>query len=137
MGNNKTKKEQLNDFFGIGNWKHIKGDLYEFKRVIDDENVIVVTNNITFIGDYAFLVVGENKGILLNPKNVWVVHNFKPIHINSFAVKVNKNDFSKVIIFEKEFDDFIYMNDTTFEELLLVSKEQEKTNTIWQLGYRE
>lgn len=128
----KDRKQKNNDFFfGEGNFKKISNKYFQFRTVLDDDNIIIFSKNLTFVKDSAVMIVSENKAIYLKPWQYKVVETFEGIQ--GFLVKINRNYF-KPYTFKCCFDGFEGMNEHDFDQLLEIAKEQQifqKDNEIF------
>lgn len=130
----KAQKEKESDFFfGKGNVTKVSTKYYEFKRVLDEENIIIVTKNIKVIKGNYVLIVDNNKAVYLKEWQVKHIHSYDE-EFNGYAVKLNKKYF-KPYTFKTDFEDFCFVKEDTFESLFEVAKEQEKENTKVSNGW--
>lgn len=111
-------ENDMNFFFGDGKWSKVSNRGFHYSPVIDDDNIIIRTNNVWFLGNGSIvLVVGDNKAVYL--KN-WQLKRFTG---GEYVVKLNRNYF-KVYTFKSNFDNFSFDHDESFDDLLNVAKEQ-------------
>lgn len=123
----------LNTFFGEGNWKKVSNKYYTFKRIIDDETITLVTNNIEIVKGSCALIVGRNKAVFLKDWQIVPIRNWN-LQQNTYVVKLNKN-FFKIYEFKNDFENFYIEKDNNFEDLCEIAKEQEKLNTSFAFGH--
>ncbi len=127
------KESNLDFFFGTGNWRKCSNKYFTFKRIIDEDNIIIVTNNIKLVKGSLVLVVANNKAVFLKDWQILSIKNWD-LQLNSYVVKLNKN-FFKVYEFKTDFENIYIDQETTFDELVKISKEQEDKNIKWALGH--
>lgn len=125
------KDKDLKFFFG-DDVRKVSNKYFKFTRVIDNDNIIIVTNNIKIIKDSYVLVVGEKKAVYLKD---WQVRGVRSYYedIDAYAVKLNRNYF-KTYTFKNEIDpDLYFEKDNNFDDLLEVAKmQQEKDIRVTQ-----
>jgi hypothetical protein len=118
-------------FFGKDNWKKITNKYYEFKRVLNDDEIIIVTNNIKTIKNNLVLLVDNNKAVYLKDWQVRRCYNYNE-SIDAYLVKLNRKYF-KTYTFTSNFDDYSFEKENTFDDLLQVAKEQQDENLSFKL----
>ena len=106
------KEKDLEFFFGTVTKKSNK--YFEYNSIIDDDNIIIITNNIKVLKGN-FVIVDNNKGVYLKDWQVRPVHNYYT-GMNAFAVKLNRNYF-KPYTFRFNFDDMAFEQEDTFDSL--------------------
>lgn len=125
------KDKDLKFFFG-DDVRKVSNKYFKFTRVIDNDNIIIVTNNIKIIKDSYVLVVGEKKAVYLKD---WQVRGVRSYYedIDAYAVKLNRKYF-KTYTFKNEIDpDLYFEKDNNFDDLLEVAKlQQEKDIRVTQ-----
>jgi hypothetical protein len=120
------KEKDLKYFYG-DDVKKVTNKYFEFKRVKDDDNIIIITNNIKTIKDSFVLVVGEKKAVFLKDWQIREVRNYYK-DLNAYAVKLNRKYF-KIYTFKNEIDENLYFEkDNNFDDLLEIAKLQDKEN---------
>ena len=125
-------KNDLERFFGNDmSWKSNK--YFTFKRVIDKDNIVVVTDNLRNWKDGKVLVVDKNKVVFLKPWQFRKVHNYDNM-LNSYAVKLNRNYF-KTYTVGFNYDDISFSKEDTFDELYKTAEEQQKKNLKFATGW--
>lgn len=144
----KSRKESdMNFFFGEGNVKHQTSKYFTFKKVLDDDNIIVLTNNIKHLfnsntGNAAtILMVDNNKAVYLKSwqiKSVTGIVNVDEVTgqgtlLPTYAVKLNRNYF-KVYTFKSNFEGMMFEKEDTFDSLKEDAKLQEVDNIAIKLG---
>ena len=121
-------RREIERFFG-GKGEHIYKKTYKFDHVIDDDNVVITTNNLQFVKDGLALIVGKNKAVFL--KNWQARHttindpNWGKLGTN--LIKLNRNYF-KVYTFKNNFEDIVIEDGeemTNFDDVLKLAKEQD------------
>lgn len=131
---NSQKVKQLKFFFGEDAEITNDGkDILKFKHYINDNELIVITNNIKTWKDQFVLVVNNNKVVFLKSWQVQPVKNWEH-QLNAYAVKLNRN-FFKTYELKFDYDDMHFTNETTFDELVSIAKEQDKIKLYWKLGH--
>lgn len=128
----KGQKEKDMKFFFGEDYKKTSNKYFKFKRVIDEDNIILITNNIKVIKGNYVLIVWDNKGVYLKDWQVRKVHNYYN-DIVAYAVKLNRKYF-KPYEFKFEFNDFVFEKESTFDSLYEVAKIQEEENMEFALG---
>ncbi|MGI6157665.1 MAG: hypothetical protein ACOYH4_04250 [Saccharofermentanales bacterium] len=92
------------------------------RHYIDDDTIVINTNNvITVKGNYV-LVIDKNQAVYLKDWNVREVRNWD-MGWQGHAVKLQRKYF-KPYTFRKNFDDYAFDKPDTFEGLVRVAKEQ-------------
>ncbi len=127
------KNKDLDFFFGKGNWSNKSNQYYNFKRVINENEIIIITNNIKKIKNNYVLVVGNNKVVYLKDWAVRPVRNFEN-NVYAYAVKLNRNYF-KVYTFKSDFEDLYFEKEENFADLLELAKEQEERGMTVAFGH--
>ena len=128
----KNQSNKDKDFyFGKDNWKKVTNKYYEFKRVLSDDEIIIVTNNIKTIKNSLVLLVDNNKAVYLKDWQVRKCSNYNE-GIDAYIVKLNRKYF-KPYTFSFDFDDYSFEKENTFDYLLQVAKEQQDENLSFKL----
>lgn len=117
----KSRKEKDLAFF-FGDVKKKTNKYFEYKSVIDNDNIIIITNNIKIIKGSYVLLVDNNKGVYLKEWQVKPVHNFYN-SMSAYAVKLNRKYF-KPYTFKFEFEDMAFIQEDTFDSLMAVAETQ-------------
>lgn len=125
----KSKEEKF--FFG-DNLRHVSNKYIIFDRVVDNDNILIVTSDIKVIKGNMVLIVGKNQAIYLKDWQVRKVHNYY-LSIDAYAVKLNRNYFHPYT-FSFEFENY-GGNEETFDSLYELAVEQQKENEKWALGH--
>lgn len=115
------KQKNLEFFFGKS-VKKVSNKYFTFDHVIDNDNIIIVTNNIKLIKDSYVLIVGNNKAVYLKDWQVRPIRNYWE-EVNAYAVKLNRN-FFKTYTFRNNFDDFYFEKEETFDDLKEIASTQ-------------
>lgn len=103
--------------------KQVTNQYFNFKRVENEDSIVIITSNIKKIKDKYCLIVDNNKGVFLKD---WQVRLVKIRETgNCYAVKINRN-FFKAFTFSFNFDDMSFEKEDTFEDLMMIAKEQEE-----------
>ena len=124
----RAKKED-NFFFGEGNKKMCSNKYYTYKHVLDNDTIIINTNNVRSIkqGTQFVLVVGDKEAVYLKNWNVLKTRNYYE-GLSFWTVKLSRAYF-KVYTFKTRFDDFCFEGKVdSFDSLLEVAKEQDEEN---------
>lgn len=129
---NARKEKDMNFFFGESNWRKTSNQYFQFKRVLDDDNMIIVTNNVKTIKGNYVLLVDNNKVVYLKNWQVKEVENYFD-GVYGYAVKLNRNYF-KPYTFSFEFDGYSFEKEETFDDLMNVAKEQQEENMAIKLS---
>lgn len=128
----KSLKEKDMQFFFKGGYNKVSNQYFRFNHVINDEEIIISTNNIRVWKDNYVLIIGNNKVVYLK---YWQVRQVKSWDLgeNSYLVKLNKNYFRP---YETKFEieDVCFEKEDTFETLKAVAMQQDKTNLKWAFG---
>ena len=127
------KEKDLNFFFGKGNWSNKSNQYYNFKRVINENEIIIISGNVKTIKNNYVLVVGNNKVVYLKDWAVRPVRNFEN-NVYAYAVKLNRNYF-KVYTFKSDFEDLYFEKEENFDDLLDTAKEQEERGIAVAFGH--
>ncbi len=122
----RAKKED-DFFFGEGNKVKSSNKYFTYKHVIDDDNIIINTNNIKVIKNNFVLIVDNNKAVYLKEWQVRCAHNWGDICNDFYVVKLNRKYF-KSYTFKFEFTDFSFEKEDTFDDLMKVAKAQDNEN---------
>lgn len=115
-----VKENEKKRFFG--ECTNYSNNYFTFKHDIDNDNIIIVTNNIVFTDKAPVLVVGNNKAVYLKDWQLMPVRNYYE-GIYGYAVKLNRNYF-KVYTFSSNFENFSFDKEDTFDSLLEIAKQQ-------------
>lgn len=121
----KSRKEKDLEFF-YGEIHHTSNKYFTFKRVHDEDNIVIITNNVKFIKGNPVLIVGSNKAVYLKEWAIRPVHNFYQ-DLDAYAVKLCRKYF-KVYTFQSDFEDMSFDHDLTFDDLMEVAKAQDEEN---------
>lgn len=68
------KEKDIQKFFG--EIKHTSNKYFTFNRIINDDEIIIITSNIKIIKDTPVLVVGNNKAVYLKDWLIREVRNY-------------------------------------------------------------
>lgn len=125
---NKTVKDRF-----FNNVTPVSRKYFRYDSIIDNDNIIVRTNNIAVVKGNPVLVVDNDKAIYLKS---WQVEPVKMNRgeINTYAVKLNRN-FMRPYTFKSGFRDFSFKKQDTFESLKNLAKKQQKQNVSISRGW--
>ena len=129
----KTAKRRDLEFFFGEDLHMTNGSYFQFKRVIDSDNIIILTNKIKKVRDNYVLVTDQDKGVYLKDWQLRKVSSYQA-GINCYAVKLSRK-FFKPYKFSFEFEDFLITKEETFDTLYNVANEQEKDNLAMREGW--
>lgn len=118
----KSRKEKDLEFF-FGEVTKKSNKYFEYNSVIDEDNIIIVTNNIKTIKGNMVMIVDNNKAVYLKDWQVRRVHNFYN-GVSAFAVKLNRKYF-KPYTFRFDFEDMAFEQEETFDSLKECASEQD------------
>lgn len=119
------KNKDRDFFFGEGNWEAVSNKYFNFKRYIDNDNIIILTNNIRFVKGNPVLLVDNNKAVYLKSWQIKPVESwFGEYMLATNAVKLNRN-FFKVYTFKSDFDNMAFEQEDTFDSLIEDAKLQD------------
>ena len=110
----KNAKDKDLEFF-FGKVTKLSNRYFEYNSIIDEDNIIIITNNIKVIKGSYVLVVDNNKAVYLKDWQVKRVHNFYN-NMSGYAVKLNRNYF-KSYTFSFDFEDMAFDQEDTFDSL--------------------
>ena len=119
---------ESDNFFG--KIKKISNQYFKFDQYQDNDNVIVITNNLTAVKGDPVLVTGEHTAVYLN------TNQFRAIEhdgLKAYAVKINRSRF-KEYTFKGRFD--FEGNRDTFDSLVKLAKKQQTRGQKWKSGGR-
>lgn len=130
---NMQKKKNLDFFFGKNNYKFHSNKYFTFKRILDEDTIIIMTNNIKIVNGSYLLMVDKNKGIFLKDWQVKKVSNYDT-KVNSYLVKLNKN-YMKEYEFNREFKNIHIFKRYVFDDFKELAEKQEKFNMRVKEGW--
>ena len=104
--------------------QHVSGKYIKFNHVIDDDNIIINTNNVKTIKENFVLIVDKNKAVYLKDWQVRPVHNYD-LSLNMYCVKLNRRYF-KPYTFRFDFEGFDFEKEVTFDELKEIAATQDE-----------
>lgn len=110
----KSRKEKDLEFF-FGEVTKKSNKYFEYNSIIDEDNIIIITNNIKTIKGNMVMIVDNNKAVYLKDWQVRRVHNFYN-GVSAFAVKLNRKYF-KPYTFRFDFEDMAFEQAETFDSL--------------------
>lgn len=130
----KSLKTKDMEFFFNGGYKMTSNKYFTFTSVVDDDNIIIVTNNVKywFNKDQYVLFVADDKVVYLKDWQIKPVRNFY-LGVEAYAVKLNKKYFKPYQIHYEQ-DEFVFEKEDTFDDLFKLANEQQSKNTIWALN---
>jgi hypothetical protein len=126
----KGKERELERFFP--EYKKVTNKYFTFRRLISNDEVIIVTNNIITVKGNPVLVVGNNKVVYLKDFNIKPVHNYYS-GINAYAVRL-KREYFRIYTFKKDIEDFCLDKDLDFDDMVEIAKKQDERNMQFALG---
>ena len=128
----KKKENDLQYFFG--DRQYLSNKYFTFKKYINDDNIVILTNNIIIIKDSYALMTEKNKAVFLKNFQVKKVSNYYE-KFNIWAVKLNRKYF-KEYTFKSEFEKF-YLEAPYegFDGLVKLAKMQDDSNDAVRLGW--
>lgn len=124
----KTRFEsKKNFFFGEGNYKEESNKYLTFNHYVNDDEIVICTNNITWYvkngAQQYLLIVGNNKAVYLKD---WQLEASNLRNgLDTYLVKLNRKYF-KTYTFKKDFENFYFENDQDFDYLVELAKEQDQ-----------
>ena len=123
---NSIKWDEKSKFFG--DISSVSNKYFYIKnQVLDDDNIIVFTNNVKAVKGNPVLIIDNNKAVYLKDFNLNGVRIKDGEQlIETYAVKLNRNYF-KPYTFKSDFNDVSFDKADTFDSLKNISKAQEKT----------
>lgn len=121
-----ARNRDLNFFLGEGNYQQVSNKYTTFKRVIDDNNILVVTDNLKIVKDSIVMMVDNNKAVYLKDWQVRKAFSWDA-GVDSYVVKLNRNYF-KTYTFKNDFKNVYLKKADTFDSLLADAKAHQKTN---------
>ena len=93
-----------------------------YEPIIDDDTIIIRTNNLARVKDNLVLVVDHNKAVYLKIFNIMRAKD--PEYGISFdLVKLNRKYF-KTYTFKSDFEGFSFESETTFDDLKAIASTQ-------------
>lgn len=117
----KSRKEKDLEFF-FGEVTKKSNKYFEYNSIIDEDNIIIITNNIKTIKGNMVMIVDNNKAVYLKDWQVRRVHNFYN-GVSAFAVKLNRKYF-KPYTFRFDFEGMAFEQAETFDSLKECAAEQ-------------
>lgn len=118
----KTLKEKAEKQFFGESIQHVTNQYIKFDHVIDDDTIIINTNNVIMVKGSPVLVVANNKGVYLKDWQVRRMHNFYQ-GIDLYCVKINRS-FFKPYTFRTDFEDISIEGEDTFDSLKQIAATQ-------------
>ena len=126
-GGSAVKYDQQSSFFG--NYRKVSNKYFELEtQVLDNDNILVATSNVTAVKGSPVLIVNDNQAVYLKDWQVQGV-NVKNADTGSiesgYMVKLDRNYF-KPYTFKSGFDGVGFDKADTFDSLLDDAKKQSK-----------
>ena len=112
-------------FFGENGKHNISGKYYNYRHVLDQDTIIINTNNVRRVKDSLVLVVDNDKAVYLKDWNVKQAHNWSDIGTDFWIVKLSRAYF-RPYTFSRPFDDIAMDGVQDFDFLLQVAREQDE-----------
>lgn len=109
--------------------------ILDFKHYKNDDEIIIITNDVKPWKEQFVLVVDNNKVVFLKPWQVQKVKNWE-LAINAYAVKLSREYF-KPYQLKFLYDDMHFNQETTFDNLVNIAREQDENKISWKLGHYE
>ena len=124
-----VKKNAMDKYLGEGNYKATNKRFQIINQVLNNDEIIVVTNNVQYWNnkDQYVLWVGEGRIVYLKPFQVVPVKNYEVLG-DCYLVKLNRNYFKAYNCFVNE--ELSFDKEDTFDSLLEVAKQQ-TNNGLW------
>lgn len=116
-----------NRFFGTGNKVKETNKYFTYKHFIDDNTVIINTNDVKEIKGNLVMIVGKNEAVYLKDWNVRFAHNFGDICDDFYIVKLQRQYF-KTYTFKAPFEDFCFDAVQDFDKMVEIAKAQDQQN---------
>lgn len=127
------KQKDMDFFYGKGNTEKKSNKYFTFKRVLDDDNCIVVTNNIKTIKGKPVMITGNNQAVYLKDWQYRPIHNYYE-GIDTYAVKLNRNYYNPYT-FRFNFDGYSFDKNNSFDDMMNTAREQERVNMKFAEGH--
>lgn len=119
----KTMTKNEMGFYFKGGYNYVSNKYFTFKHIIDDNNIIVCTNNVKFLKGNPVLIVDNDKGVYLKD---WQIKRVVVYGADmAYLVKLDRNYF-KPYKFSFKFDDMYFEEEDTFDSLFKCAKEQDE-----------
>lgn len=123
-----------NKFYGAVN--HTSNKHFTYNPILDEDNIIIRTNNIRRFKDSLVLVVGNNKVVYLKDWQVrQVIFKLNRDWLKTFVVKINRNYF-KMYSWKSDFTDFYFEKDNDFDSWKEIASSQTE-GTISEVGLKQ
>lgn len=128
-------KRELEEFFGRGNTRKISNQYRTYNPVLDNDNIILATNNIkSYRGKDGemkhVLLTGPKQGVFLNPGDLKnVVMNDGQSYYETTLAKISRDRF-KPYTFKEEHKGFLFDKNESFDDLLDIAKSQDDGRAI-------
>lgn len=120
------KNKDLDFFFGEANWKRDSNQYVYYQSILDEDNIIIRTNNIKWIKGQPVLLIDNDMGVYLKDWQVKDSGNYWE-DIEFSLVKLNRKYF-RPYQFSFKFDGMEFIEQDTFESLVELAKEQQQIN---------
>lgn len=122
---------KFKEFFNAGFTE--RNGRISWKRFIDNDNVIIATNNIKFLPGFRVpvLAIANNKIVYLNLENMLPI-KFDALGLESYALKLSRSSFVPEEV-GFEFEDIFFEKETTFDDIVEIAKEQDNTDFFWEM----
>lgn len=128
---NEKDNRERDAFFGKGNWSLNDKKEIIYNPVLDNDNIILRTNNIRIVDNMYVLVIGNDTGIVLKDECVKraVVSN---LGLSTYIVKLNRQSFlDNRCSYEDIECEFDFDNEEDFGFLLEVASQQNNGTIIF------
>lgn len=123
------KENNLIFFLGERNYKETSKRFKIINHVIDNDNILLVTNNVQYFTNKEVYVlwVANNKVVYLKDWQVKPVYNYEHLG-DTYIVKLNRNFFKSYNCFTNE--NILIEKEYSFDNLVEIAKSQDE-NEIW------
>lgn len=113
-------------YFGENNYKAVSNKFFTYKAVLNDDEIIIRTNDVKIFKNNYVLIVGSNDVVYLKDFQVREVHTWcKASKDNFYLVKLNRKYFKPYHFTNAIYNYESKENIDTFDDLLQVAKEQD------------
>ena len=123
------KENNLNFFLGEGNYKETSKRFKIINHVIDNDNILLVTNNVQhFTNKQVYVLwIANNKVVYLKDWQVKPVYNYEHLG-DTYIVKLNRNFFKAYNCFTN--NDIFIEKEYSFDALVEIAKSQDSSD-LW------
>lgn len=114
-------------FFGEGNKTYKSNQYFTFKHVLDDDTIIINTNNVKRVKGNLVLIVDNDKAVYVKEWNFRGMHNYDQLGDNVYLVKLQRQYF-KPYTFSRPFEGFSFNGMQDFDFLKGIAEQQDIEN---------